>query len=224
MLNRTELLNYEIDYSIETILNLKSKEKPSNLFSTNIIRGFTPATNTILDEYLDKELWLDIVSSNNDSDRLKALHPIIDEAKRISNSVNKNRKILEKETSNINLKSLMYLLFLDTQEKVISRFSNFNLEKEFIQKIWKENPMSIYKNIPSLNIEIQLKYHAFKNKLKSTVENDIFDWGALSSAINYYDIVITEKYWTNIAIQAKLNVKYNTIIKNDLKNVIDIIV
>ena len=59
-------------------------------------------------------------------------------------------------------------------------------------------------------------YEVLKNPDRPIDEHDERDIMFLSTAIPYFDIVITEKTWKHAAKSLKLDIKYKTKVEHDL--------
>lgn len=230
-INHIEILNFEIDRAIEIVFGIEKKVDSIDLFHKNPLKGFAPLdgiTNTlkvsnetikVLSELFQKqEGWIGFVASCYDESRKIAIDKIYKDNKRITNSINNNRDVLNNENEDMMRRANMAMLMLDTQDRVSERLKNFGLTMNDVKDLGVEKITNFYLSIPSFDIEFQIKTQSFKNKEKKSVENDVFDIGFLSTAICYFDMVITEKYWANIAKQAKLHIKYNTLIETDFRS------
>lgn len=228
-INPTEILNFEIDRAIETVFGIGKKEDSIDLLHKNLLKGFAPLDDltgllkvspeiieSLSELFQEQEEWIGFVASYSDQSRKIVMDKIYKGNKRITNSINNNRSVLNNENEDMMKRVNMAGLMLDTQDRVSERLENFGLNMNDVQDLGLEKITNFYLSIPSFDIEFQMKIQSFKNKEKDSVENDVFDIGFLSTAICYFDMVITEKYWANIAKQAKLHIKYNTIIETDL--------
>ncbi len=230
-INHVEILNFEIDRAIETVFDIEKKADSIDLLHKNPLKAFAPlddiANNLkvsnetikgLSDLFQEQEGWIGFVASYYDESRKIALDKIYKDNKRITNSINNNRAILNNESEDLMKRANMAMLMLDTQDRVSERLKKFGLSMNDIKELGIDKITNFYLSIPSFDIEFQMKMQSFKNKGKDSEENDVFDIGFLSTAICYFDVVVTEKYWTDITRQAKLHIKYNTLIETDLQS------
>ena len=77
--------------------------------------------------------------------------------------------------------------------------------------------MSVLESVPTLDVLVTLETERDENLPRKPHENDLADLAALSVAIPYCDIVVTEKHWANVAKRNKLNRKYDTCILTDVR-------
>ena len=82
--------------------------------------------------------------------------------------------------------------------------------------IGKSRLMSFFGMIPTLDVEIELATERDDFWNRQIDPNDMADIGFLSVAIPYCDIVVTERFWCDLAKRKKLDQKYNTILLNDV--------
>lgn len=72
-------------------------------------------------------------------------------------------------------------------------------------------------NIPGLDVETQLVVRRNANRGKTIDKNDFADISALTAAIPYCDMVVTENTWRDLAVRSGLDKKYNTVIISDIR-------
>lgn len=229
MVNRSEILNFEIDKSIEVTFHLLKKIDSIDFFCKNLLRGFMPINgeenylytskpilNLLSLKIQDKEEWVDFVASCDEENRKIGMNSMYNNTKRITSSINRNRGILNDERDDLARNAQMAMLILDTENMVLPRLEKYGLGIKDLLELGTEKITRFYQSIPSFNIEYQLKMQAFKNKEKTSVDNDVFDIGFLSNVICYFDTVVTENYWANIVKQSKVDIQYNTLIETKL--------
>lgn len=111
-----------------------------------------------------------------------------------------------------------FLVQFKSHEKLLSTIFKKNREELIPPSIFKESESTInfLESIPSLNVQINLMYELLKNPQRPIQLHDNRDVAFLATAIPYCDIVITERTWKHAAKARNLNIKYSTIIENDL--------
>lgn len=94
----------------------------------------------------------------------------------------------------------------------------FKLPKEYIDIIIPQNDIEKFlMSIPTALCEFTFLFYRDQQLQRPIKVNDIADIWHLTLAIPYSDIVITEKMWTSISKQTKLDQKCNTIILSSIK-------
>jgi hypothetical protein len=84
--------------------------------------------------------------------------------------------------------------------------------KEYIQYIFssEESRYEFLKSIPTAYVFHILTYAQNQNSSRAIDPNDFWDIAALSIAVPYCDVVVTEREWANILNQKKIGDMYNT--------------
>lgn len=78
-----------------------------------------------------------------------------------------------------------------------------------------EESRNVVRSMPVSYVSALLKTEQHRNKSKLWVSNDIFDIDAMSLAVPYCDIVVTEKHRCHDLRLAKLESRMNTVIFED---------
>lgn len=84
-------------------------------------------------------------------------------------------------------------------------------------KLGKEKILEIFRNIPTLHVEVELSLERNKHWNRKIDPNDTRDISMLSVAIPYCDVVITESFWSNVVQRKGLDVEYKTVISKKLE-------
>lgn len=93
-----------------------------------------------------------------------------------------------------------------------------DFKKQNIQDI-----LEFFSTVPSLNTDIELSVERDKHTDRPIDSNDLVDLAFLSIAIPYYDAVVTEKFWVDLAKRKKFDSKYSTLICSDLNDLNELI-
>jgi hypothetical protein len=83
-------------------------------------------------------------------------------------------------------------------------------------EIWSLRAMQLIDHVPLLDAERDLVLGRDFNLSRKPALNDMLDIAALSMAIIYCDVVITERFWVEIAERSGLSRRYNTIMLSDV--------
>lgn len=94
------------------------------------------------------------------------------------------------------------------------RISQERLESEEYAFEWIQDFPAIYTHV-NLTVERDLQQH------RDIQPNDLNDLMALSVAIPYCDVVVTENFWAHIASQVGVDELYNTKVTSDIEEVFD---
>lgn len=80
----------------------------------------------------------------------------------------------------------------------------------------REEIIDFIKSVPTRDVFSALRITRHRNKQKRWEQHDFADLLALSVAIPYCDVVVTEKQWCHITKQARLDKKYGTLMVHKL--------
>jgi hypothetical protein len=84
-----------------------------------------------------------------------------------------------------------------------------------------DNARDIIDQIPSRWVEMKLRSQRQANPQKPWEGNDLNDVVALSIAVPYCDVVVTEKSWASLVNAAKVGKRFDTLVTRDLKDVVN---
>ncbi len=80
----------------------------------------------------------------------------------------------------------------------------------------RESARALIRSMPSTEVSTELKMAWHRNRDKQWSANDIYDIDALSVAVPYCDIVVTEKACCHVLVAAGLSTRMNTVLLRDL--------
>lgn len=113
----------------------------------------------------------------------------------------------------------------DFKKKIHSDLLVSSLSQEDLPRIrqaFKTDTDAFLSSISTLYVQAKLTLQRYKDQSKSIHRNDIKDISFLSVAIPYCDIVVTERSWRHMAIQARLDQCFRTRIVSDVRDLIEI--
>lgn len=84
-----------------------------------------------------------------------------------------------------------------------------------------DNARDILEQIPSRWVEMKLRSQRQANPQKPWERNDLNDVIALSIAVPYCDVVVTEKSWASLVNAAKVGKRFDTLVTRDLNDVVN---
>ncbi len=80
----------------------------------------------------------------------------------------------------------------------------------------REQILAFWDSIPTLHVETTLESERDEQRSREIDANDVIDVSFLSVAIPYCDIVVTERFWVDLAKRNRLDQTYDTILLTDL--------
>lgn len=84
-----------------------------------------------------------------------------------------------------------------------------------------DNARAVIDQIPSRWVEMKLRSQRHANPQKCWEGNDLNDVIALSIAVPYCDVVVTERSWASLINAAKVGKRFETIVTRDLDDVVN---
>jgi hypothetical protein len=135
----------------------------------------------------------------------------------------KNLRITDK---NLRYRACLVEFFVSTTGPWLAEMHvELNLPKDaIVNKNWTRREFQrFFEDMPSLFCLFALSYRRDQLIQRPIDINDINDIWALSMAIPYCDIVVTESMWASIASQAKLDRKYSTLVLSSTEKLVDLL-
>lgn len=86
-----------------------------------------------------------------------------------------------------------------------------------------QNVFKLIEHMPSRWVEMKLRHFRQANPEKRWEGNDLNDITALAIAVPYCDVVVTERSWSSMLNNAKVPLRYNTLVSPNLKDVVDLL-
>lgn len=159
----------------------------------------------------------------------ESFHNNFSDGERINTDLVTNIERIRKEDNEIKDKKLRYRVNAEKYFRdnilptIIKTLEDLGISFQTFQTLtsgWTvEHMFNFFKQIPTSFCDFTLTYKRDRNVDRPVKKNDLFDIAALSIAIPYCDIVVTEAMFASIALQAKLDKLYDTKI---LKNLVEI--
>lgn len=81
-----------------------------------------------------------------------------------------------------------------------------------------ESARAFVNRMPSTDVSVTLKTAAHRNRDKKWATNDIHDIDALSVAVPYCDVVVTEKYAHRVLTDERIDQKARTVVLRTLQD------
>jgi hypothetical protein len=108
-------------------------------------------------------------------------------------------------------------LFLYLEPRISSALEELGLLTGDLLSLGRSKAMAFMASMPSANTEVELVTQRDLQVSRPAAKNDMLDISALSVAIPYCDVVVTEKFWADLATRRGLGKKYGTAILADLR-------
>lgn len=113
---------------------------------------------------------------------------------------------------------------LDIKDPVLDACHRAGIEEEeLIVDLEAEGLTSLLRDIPTRWVDHELRRLRHENAQMGWNRGDLADMNALSVAIIYCDVVVTERRWTHLAARADLGERYGTKIFSSLEDLQDLL-
>lgn len=146
---------------------------------------------------------------------------VVDEYQQIAiqyaQDVERERTVTAKKRSK-DYKKRLYAAHLTyvLQHQMEAALAAYGKSFQDLLRLGKKTLMAFLEDIPCLDVNIELNTARNEFQQKRIDPNDMADIDFLSVAIPYCDIVITERFWVDLARRRKLDEKYKTVMLSDL--------
>jgi hypothetical protein len=104
----------------------------------------------------------------------------------------------------------------DHQEPIEEALTRAGLTIDVLIDSEQEGMGAFVEAVPTILTSSELERHRHVASQKPWERQDLNDIGALSVAIPYCDIVVTERFWTDAAERSELPEKFGTVVTSDL--------
>jgi hypothetical protein len=235
----SKIIPWEIKNAVNGLFGKEQLDLSKRVIGKGI--SFSLGAKAIIKGDISKEIKDMLTEKLESSDALKMLlsgeystesfHKVNSDGKRIENDLITNIEKIRKEDNEIKDKELRYRVcatkhFRDMiLPSIIKTLDDLGISFQTFQTLtsgWSEEHMfNFFRQIPTSFCDFTLTYKRDRNIDRPVKRNDLFDIAALSIAIPYCDIVVTEAMFASIALQAKLDKLYNTKILNNIIGIRD---
>jgi len=82
--------------------------------------------------------------------------------------------------------------------------------------------LAFLESAPSFCVRTRLIYDICNDTSRPIHKNDFKDIAFLATAVPYCDVVITERTWSHLLRKNRLDVKYNTVVTNQLADLMNL--
>lgn len=112
-------------------------------------------------------------------------------------------------------RSMAFVTLRETIDPIIDSLRRGGASDEAILDLVEQGAPSLLERVPSRHVIAELRHVKHQNRQQRWEANDMTDLIALSTAIPYCDVVVTERTWADAAARARLGERYGTTILGD---------
>jgi hypothetical protein len=111
--------------------------------------------------------------------------------------------------------ALAFLSVKDLKEPLDDALQRAGIKPDEFSRLGEEQ-LTFLAEIPSRHVDFELHRLRHDNAELPRKDSDLIDLAALSVAVVYCDVVVTEKFWTDMIRRAGLDRRYNAIVLPNL--------
>lgn len=124
--------------------------------------------------------------------------------------IRNRRAQLSHDPRDLRFRAYSALLFMEIQDKIQVALRSLGKTFDDLRALHDEQIAKIFDNVPTLDIERWLAIEIEQQSSRELQGNDVYDIAALSAAIPYCDVVVSEKLWGHTCRVCGLDSKYKT--------------
>lgn len=190
--------------------------------ANSLMEQFGPHQVGLLSEFLATAEGMRAMLTGPTDDAFKAVSlEFVNGARKYAQDADAARSFLRPFSRSYRKRAYMASVasMVDTDVRVAA--SSLGVPYDEITRLGPSGLTRLFEDVPCLHVEIELgsRQNEFWNRL--TAPNDLADVASLSTGIPYSDVAITEKFWTDLAIKARLDTKYATRIIHSIPALLD---
>jgi len=113
---------------------------------------------------------------------------------------------------------------VDYNEPIGEALERAGLHWGHVYALEQEGMTALVEDIPLIHVESELALLRAVGAQQPLTPNDLNDISALTRAIVYCDVVVTENQWTTLIKRAGLDERYGVVVLNDLRDLVALLV
>nr|WP_319382363.1 hypothetical protein [uncultured Roseibium sp.] len=134
----------------------------------------------------------------------------------------KRRASFKNESINLRRRAYSAAILIDEIEAVLEIARDHGAQWESTSDLGEKNAKKLVREVPIFYVERELALR-IEEQPRALHENDFRDMATFCAVLPYADVVIAEKQFVNLSIQAGLDKKYRTLTSSKLETLVDLI-
>jgi len=151
----------------------------------------------------------DAMMGSDEVERRKAIRTCSAQSQDLLGRLAKNRPLVANESFAMRLRAYGARLLIEEIDRVLELGRSQGLRWSTVSDLSPALARGLISEVPVLNVERQLAVR-LEDQPREPTENDLRDMGAFIAALPLVDVMVAEKQFVNLSIQAKLNARYGT--------------
>jgi len=171
----------------------------------------SPETLSLVNSQLEsKPQILSFLEFRDEARRRISIHYVKRNLNELKMQIEKRRALVKDHPSNFRTRAYHAALMIDSQDRLIGALDKIKKTKHDFSRLPSSIIQSLYNHVPCYDVETCLAIQLEQQTSRSLELNDIYDIAALTGAIPYCDVVVTENLWVDLSSRAGLDKKYDT--------------
>ena len=223
--SRQARLSHELEAALRSLLSSSTQDDrpPFDPFAQDLLWAFGEsrylAALTSIPEVRLTEIsaavgplnaLLSYVGLNDEQIRRAAVEHLTTSTLGLVERIRSRRALTKSEAADIRFRAYSAQLFLEVQDKLDTSLRRLGLSFGDLRAIPGEQIASLIDLVPCWNIERFLAVQIEQQWDREMEGNDVYDIAALTAAIPYCDVVVTERMWVRLCNTSGLAEQYNT--------------
>lgn len=229
------IVRREIEHAVRLVFSLPPAPPGKPVLRRGILSAFgeladdamasvNPRVRPLLDAFTDTpEGWMSFLRQDDEAAR----RTTIEHMRRLSlphiEEVERRRERLRKESKEIRYRVYCVMLFDGLQEHYLAAAWRLGIDRERFKTMTLEQAKGLIQHVPPLYVESELAVLSEQQWPRRSEQNDIYDVSALSAAIPYCDVVVTENFWAAISKQATFADRFQTRVLPNLQDLVAVL-
>lgn len=172
-----------------------------------------------LDELLPEDQYLSYMLLQDDSKRRKAVRMFTAGSLDLLNRIEGRRSIMSGSSVDMRYRAYAANLFMEHQNFFILIAHGLGHTIEEFRSLGPENLVKLLRDIPTLHVEASIAAR-LEAQAGSLDANDLRDMLSFYTAIPYSDVLVAEREFVSLALQARLQIEYDVSLLTGLDELI----
>lgn len=231
---RQARLEHEIDAALRRLLSVEGMTESFSPcqrdffwafggaeFLSSVVGMSAERLTRITSAIQSSNLLLSFLAFDDDDNRRQAVEHMTSSNDELIARIRERRNRLLSESADLRKRAYSAVLFYDSQDKIAAGLGRIGRSFDDLRTLPDEQIASLVDLVPCWHVERCLAVAVEQQKSRELDGNDVYDIAALTAAVPYADVVVTEKLWVHLANVSGLAVHYNTSMISSVHDVVN---
>jgi hypothetical protein len=232
--SRQARLSHELEAALTTLLPAENGGLQPHFdpFAQNMLWAFgeipyLSSLMSISSERLDRissyagsiDSLVSYVAFNDEGVRRDAIERMTVSNRELMDRISTRRALTRRESADMRFRVYSAQLLIESLDKIVAALARIGKTFEDFQALADEKKASILDMVPCWDVERCLAVQVEKQWTRELEGNDVYDIGALTAAIPYCDVVVTEKLWVQLCKVSGVATRYNATVLSSVHDI-----